>query len=189
VREELGASLRVEVKSFILIPEEQPGRTFRDYHRMHRRAAGEQDTDAPRFEVPPVGHPYPRWSLPALEAAAWVRAIHPGRFDAFDLGVFEAFFGQLRDISDPGVLAELATQAGMDGGPLVEALRTARYRPIVLQEHREAVERGIQAIPAVLLPGRAPILGAVSYADLHQAVAGCLAGRVGPDRVEGVAGG
>jgi len=184
LREELGARLRVEVKSFVLIPDDQPGRTFREYHREHRQAAAAQDRDAPHFAIPPVGHPYPRSSLPALEAAAWLRTTQPERFDAFDLAVFEAFFGALRDISDPDVLVELAAGAGADGQALLEALRGRGFRPTVLHEHREALERGIQAIPAILLPGRPPILGAVPYPDLRQA----LAGREGEERIEGAAG-
>lgn len=188
LRNELGGRLRVEVKSFVLIAEDDPGRRFREYHRAHRRAAADQDADAPHFAVPPVGHPYPRSSLPALEAGAWLRAVQPERFDAFDLAVFEAFFGRVRDISDPDVLAELAAGVGADGPALLEALRTRRYRPTVLQEHRQALECGIQAIPAILVPGRAPIVGAVPYPDLRQALAGSLAESEGGQRIERRAG-
>jgi len=58
-----------------------------------------QDTDAPTFHLPAAGDRYPRSSLPALEAATWVRESHPVLFPAFDLALFEAFFGRTEDIS------------------------------------------------------------------------------------------
>jgi predicted DsbA family dithiol-disulfide isomerase len=164
----------VETRSFVLVPEERGDRVFADYHLMHRRAAGQQDADAPRFAVPPVGSPYPRWSLPALEAAAWAREAASDRFDAFDLGLFEAFFGRSEDLSDPDVLAAVAAGAALDADRLRQALRERRYRPQVLAEHLEAVGLGIHAIPAVVLPDRPPVVGAVPYAELERAVRAAL---------------
>jgi predicted DsbA family dithiol-disulfide isomerase len=158
----------------VLVPEERSDRAFADYHLMHRRAAGEQDRDAPRFALPVVGSPYPRWSLPALEAAAWVRETAPDRFDAFDLALFEAFFGKTQDISDPEVLAAVARVVELDTDGLRSILREHRYRPQVLAEHLEAVRQGIHAIPAVVIPDRSPVVGAVPYPELERAVAAAL---------------
>jgi len=162
----------------VLRPEEQADRVFTEYHRTHRRAAAEQDTDAPAFHLPTAGERYPRSSWPALEAAAWARATDPRRFPAFDAGLFEAFFGRSEDVSDPAVLVRLAEAAGLDAAGLSAALADRRYQPQVRDEHLEAVGLGIQGIPAFLIPGQPPIVGAVPYAALVEAV----------DRALGIAG-
>jgi predicted DsbA family dithiol-disulfide isomerase len=156
------------------VAEERGDRVFADYHLMHRRAAGAQDADAPRFALPTPGATYPRWSLPALEAAAWARDTAAGRFEAFDLALFEAFFGRSEDVSDPEVLAATATAAGLDAEGLRQALGEGRYRPQVLAEHLEAVRQDIHAIPAVVIPSRPPLVGAVPYAELERAVRAAL---------------
>ena len=122
-------------RDFVLVPEDRADRTFRDYHRAHRQAAATQDDDAPRFQIPDAGDPYPRCSLPALEAAAWVRDTYPEAFPAFDAALFEAFFGRTEDISDLAVLGRLAVQCGLDTTALSCVVREGRYRERVLAQH------------------------------------------------------
>jgi predicted DsbA family dithiol-disulfide isomerase len=38
----------------------------------------------------------------------------------------------------------------------------------VLEEHREALGHGIHAIPALIIPGQEPVVGAVPYAELSR---------------------
>ena len=158
------------------MPEDRPDRTFTEYHRAHRHAAGVQETDAPRFQIPAMGDRYPRSSLPALEVATWAREEHPERFEAFDLALFEAFFGRTEDISDPLVLGRIGALVGLEPSALSDVLGTGRYRPMVFEEYLEAANQGIQGIPTILLPGQAPIVGAVPYPDLKRAVDRALAG-------------
>jgi predicted DsbA family dithiol-disulfide isomerase len=152
------------------VPEDRADRTFSNYHRAHRHAAGVQETDSPVFQVPAIGDRYPRSSLPALEAATWAREVQPGLFPAFDLALFEAFFGRTEDISDPEVLVCVGASVGLDPSALRPALETGHYRPVVLQEYLEATSQGIHGIPTILIPGQAPIVGAIPYPDLKQAV-------------------
>lgn len=159
--------------------EDRIDRTFRDYHRAHRQAAGGQDADAPRFQIPEAGYPYPRCSLPALEAGMWVRDTHPDRFPAFDLAVFEAFFSRTEDISDLEVLGRLADRCGLDGTALCEVIREEGYRERVLAEYQEALDMGIRGVPAVTMPGRSPIVGAVPYPELRCAIEAALRGTSG----------
>jgi len=165
-------------RSFVLVPEDRADRAFTEYHRAHRRAAADQEADAPAFHLPAAGDRYPRSSWPALEAAAWARDVDAGRFLAFDLGLFEAFFGRSEDVSDPAVLARLARAAGLDGAGLAEVLAQRRYQPRVREEHLEAVGLGIRGVPAFLVPGQPPIVGAVPYAELRRAVDRALAGTI-----------
>ncbi len=181
--------MQVRNRSFVLVPEDRPDRTFTDYHRAHRHAAGVQDADAPRFQIPAVGDRYPRSSLPALEAATWAREEHPERFEAFDLALFEAFFGRTEDISDPLVLGRIGAMAGLEPSTLSDVLGTGRYRPMVFEEYLEAANQGIHGIPTILLPGQAPIMGAVPYPDLKRAVDRALAGTAVPRSKDASSGG
>ena len=174
LQQEFGEAVTVCHRSFVLIAEDRSDRTFKDYHRDHRHAASTQDSDSPPFRIPAAGERYPRGSLPALEAAAWVRQEQPNLFPAFDLALFEAFFGRTEDISDPETLARIAASVGADPDGVREALASARFRQLVLDEHHEAAGRGIRSVPTVLIPGRPAVVGAVPYPDLREAVAaGC----------------
>ena len=175
-------------RSFLLRPEERTGRTFAEYQRTGRRAAGEQDVDSPSFHIPAVGDPYPRGSFPALEAAAWVREHHAKAFPAFDLALFEAFFGRAEDISDRLVLERIAAAVGLDPSGLTTAVSTGKYRPTVMQEHLEATSQGIHGVPTVLIPGQPPIVGAVPYDHLKRAVERGLTGDSAGPRVDPVTG-
>lgn len=161
-----------QYRAFILIAQDDPQARFTEYHRTHRRAAAAQADDAPPFDLPPVGAPYPASSLPALEAACWVRRHRPDRFPAFDLALYRAFFGATRDVGDAGVLAGIAAEIlGGNTGELAAALRAGSMRAAVLAEHREAVERwGIRGVPAVIVGDAAPVVGAVPYAHYRAAV-------------------
>lgn len=163
-------------RSFLLRPEDRPDRTFTDYQRAGRRAAAEQDADSPAFHIPAVGDRYPSGSFPALEAAAWVREVHAEAFAAFDLALFEAFFGRAEDISDRMVLGRVAASVGLQPSALTEAISTGDYRPTVMQEHMEATNQGIHGVPTILIPGQAPIVGAVPYSHLKRAVEQALTG-------------
>jgi predicted DsbA family dithiol-disulfide isomerase len=111
-----------------------------------------------------------------------VREVHPAVFPAFDLALFEAFFGRTEDISDPEVLVRLGEAAGLNPSRLRAALRSGEYHRAVLREHLEATSQGIHGIPAIQIPGQAPIVGAVPYVDLRRAVDRALTGgRPGSD--------
>ncbi|HXZ44566.1 MAG TPA: hypothetical protein VEH53_07030, partial [archaeon] len=63
-------------------------------------------------------------------------------------------------------------------------LSTGRYRSIVLQDYLEATNRGIHGIPTVLIPGQAPLVGAVLYTDLKRAVESAFASTLARPRVD-----
>lgn len=105
-----------------------------------------------------------------MEAAAWVRDTNPDRFPAFDLALFEAFFGRTEDISAPDVLGRLAGECELDVSALSDVIQERRYRECVFAEHQTAVDAGIRGVPAVVLPHQTPIVGAVPYDDLRRAV-------------------
>ena len=126
--------------------------------------------------------------MPALEAATWTREIHPVLFPAFDLALFDAFFDRTADISDPEVLGRIAESVGLEAAALRLGLSTRRYRPLVLQEYLKATEQGIRGVPAILIPGQAPIVGAVPYADLKRSAERAFTGGSDGPRVDPISG-
>jgi len=147
---------------------------FTEYHLAHRRRAREL-TGLP-YHLPEVGSPYPRSSLPSQEAAKWAQDRHPEQFDAFDLALYEAFFCETKDISDPAVLSQLAASIGLDGRELEEALARREYRSLVLAEYEDALQHGVRVIPTVFV-GDTPISGAVSLEDYERAARALLEAR------------
>lgn len=172
LREEFGDRVRIVHKAFLLRPEDDK-REFTAYHLQHRVAA-ESATGLP-FHVPRTGHPYPRGSSWALEAAKWVERHHPEKRPEFDLAVFQAFFRMTADISNPAILSRLATQLGMDGAALAASLEKHEHKLEVLADHDEARRLGITAIPAVII-GHESVSGFAPYEEYASAVREALAG-------------
>ena len=100
------------------------------------------------LRLPPL---QPR-SRRALELAEFARA--KGGFDAVHRGIFKAFFEEGRDIDDLETLITIGTAAGLDGEAVRTALEQETYRQRVIQDEREAADRGITAVPTILV-GRA----------------------------------
>jgi predicted DsbA family dithiol-disulfide isomerase len=90
------------------------------------------------------------------------------------LAVFEAFFSRTEDISDLEVLGRLADRCGLDRTAVSDVIREERCRERVLAEYQGALDMGIRGVPAVTMPGRTPIVGAVPYPDLRRAINAAL---------------
>lgn len=146
-------------------------KAFDDYVIQHRRWASQQE-GAPHFAIPAPGAPYPRSSLNALEAMKWVDRNQPERMEAFELAVFESFFGRLEDISDTGRLHGLASRAGIENpDEMRRAVEAGELSRAVMNDYREAVEKyGISGIPAVIVPGKSPLIGAVPLEMYRESV-------------------
>ena len=98
----------------------------------------------------------PTWtsnSLKALEATEY--ANEQGRFMALHEALYRAFWEEGRDIGSEAVLQETAESAGLEWGPLKEALDTGRCRPAVMEQFQEALDMGFQGIPAFTMGGLA----------------------------------
>jgi predicted DsbA family dithiol-disulfide isomerase len=171
--EEFEGRIALEHRAFVLVPEDR-SREFLPYHLQHRQAALEM-TGMP-YDLPAPGAGYPRSSWPSQMAAKWVRQQEPERFDAFDLALFEAFFASTEDISSPEALGNIAASAGIDRQKLLAALGDEELAESVFQDHRAALESGINAIPTALF-GEYAISGAVPYEDYARAARALLTQR------------
>ena len=167
---ELEGRVSFERRAYLLLPGEGQRPAYDDYVISHRKRAAEMEPTL-GFAIPEVGQPYPRSSLPAQCVAACVAEHHPDAMDALEDSLFRAMFVELRDISSPEVLADCARKAGMpDPEGLVErALADDDLRESVFAQHEEALAEGVHGIPAFVVPGYAPITGAVPFEALRRA--------------------
>jgi len=177
VARELEGKVRLARRAFILVPPGGGREVFDDYVLKHRRMA-ERNEPSLRFHIPEPGSPYPSSSLPAQLAQKGVDVHQPRLGDAYEMALFEAFFARSEDVSDPAVLERAAAGVGIEPETIHAHLRDAEIERQVLQDHREAVESlGITGIPTVVVPGLAPIVGAVPADFYREAFRAALEGR------------
>ena len=88
----------------------------------------------------------PTSSLPALELAAAAYELGDALGESVSLAVREALFEEGRDISDPVILDQIATEHGV--GP-----RGARTSRAVLADWEEGKRRGVRGSPEFFLEG------------------------------------
>ena len=112
----------------------------------------------------------------ALEASELAR--DKGVFPVFHHRVFEAYFQEGQNISDPLVLAALGEEAGLDPAELEAALAGQCYEGRLAQSQREAQDLFITGVPTFIIGGQR-VVGAQPYAVLCRAVelAGAARGR------------
>ena len=76
------------------------------------------------------------------------------------LALFDAHFQQRRNISDAAVLAELAGSVGLDEAGALAALADETFVRMVEAEEMDAIGKGINSVPTMLVEGRFVIPGA-----------------------------
>ncbi|MFB6123309.1 MAG: DsbA family protein, partial [Haloferacaceae archaeon] len=110
-------------------------------------------------------------SLPAQVASVYVDDTYPDEWRAFDEAVFDALWVDGRDVGDADVLADLATDVGLDGDELRAAVDDADLRDRVFAQFRDARERGVTGVPTFAYDGHAA-RGAVPPDQLARLVEG-----------------
>jgi predicted DsbA family dithiol-disulfide isomerase len=91
--------------------------------------------------------------------------------EALEDQLFGAMFRELEDISDPGRLRAAARAAGVPEELVERALADSALRERVFAEHQEALDAGVNGIPALVVPGYAPITGAIPLEALRRGFA------------------
>ena len=127
------------------------------------------------------GHHTPN-SHRSLEAAEFAR--EHGAFDAYHRALFQAYFGEGRDIGDIAVLSELGEASGLDSGGLEEAITSGRYTTLVNEATAESRSSGITGTPTFIFDDgerRLPIVGAQDY-QVFQNVAQRMGAQPRPER-------
>lgn len=107
----------------------------------------------------------------AQQAALFVHEQHPEAFEAFHEQVFDALWQDERDIGDPDVLADIATEVGIDAEAVREAIADPE-RTAALEERFTAAQRtGVTGVPTFVHEGRAA-RGAVPPEHLRRLIEG-----------------
>lgn len=100
-------------------------------------------------------------SRPALQAAEFAR--EQGRFREMHQALFRAYWDEARDISEMGVLRNLAQEVGIDPEAIQTAVQSDRYGDYLDARRAEAEELMINGIPAHVIAERYLIMGAQTY--------------------------
>jgi predicted DsbA family dithiol-disulfide isomerase len=98
-----------------------------------------------------------------------------GREHALKWALFEAYFTHGRNPSDREVLIDVATQAGLDPMHARETLESGRYTDEVREREQFYGERGIQAVPSVIVNDKYLIQGGQPVEVFEQALRGLAA--------------
>jgi predicted DsbA family dithiol-disulfide isomerase len=97
-------------------------------------------------------------------------AAHDGRQGELIDGLFRAFFESGRDISNPLILLQLATDAGVDKGVRDAFVAGPDGRDEVLAEERRLRGLGVDGVPNLLLNSRVLVPGAADVPTYIQAL-------------------
>jgi predicted DsbA family dithiol-disulfide isomerase len=107
-------------------------------------------------------------SLRALRLTELARKL--GLHTAAHDRVMDAYWADARDIGDPEVLLELASEIGLPAEDVDDVLAGERFHDVVRSSTDQAVSIGANAVPAFVLDGRLLVLGAQPEAVFEQAV-------------------
>lgn len=103
----------------------------------------------------------------AQELGVW--ATEQGRGPKFHDAAFRAYFTEGRVISDPAVLAGIASAVGLDSTEARRVLETRKFREAVDQEWAACRAAGVTAVPTYEAGGR-KVVGAQPYEQLARLV-------------------
>ncbi|EMA49646.1 DsbA family oxidoreductase [Halococcus thailandensis] len=107
----------------------------------------------------------------AQQAALYVREAYPETFETFHEAVFDALWQDERDIGDPDVLADIATEMGIDADDLRAAIADDEREEALEEQFAEAKQTGVTGVPTFAYEGYAA-RGAVPPAQLERLVEG-----------------
>ncbi|WP_256687679.1 DsbA family oxidoreductase [Halococcus qingdaonensis] len=107
----------------------------------------------------------------AQQAALYVREAYPETFETFHEAVFDALWQDERDIGDPDVLVDIATDLGIDADDLRAAIADDEREEALEERFAEAKQTGVTGVPTFAYEGYAA-RGAVPPAQLERLVEG-----------------
>jgi predicted DsbA family dithiol-disulfide isomerase len=166
VREQLKGTMRIVWKTFpIVIGEIHMPITKHSID--DRRTAGRDEARAVFAPWGDEGREYVSTSLRACEAAKCAFDQGEAEGERYHRKLYQAFFAESRDISDPGVLVKLALECGLDVARFGDAFISGRGREAVMSDYHEAREFWgalTNGVPLAVI-GNTPLVGAVPQAS------------------------
>ena len=98
-------------------------------------------------------------SRAALAATEYAR--ESGRDEALEERIYRAYFNDGENIGDAGVVARLASEAGLDAGEVADAIKSPKYEMRLKNNSLAAHQRGVSGVPTFFI-GEYPLVGAQS---------------------------
>jgi len=89
----------------------------------------------------------------ALEGAEYAKAQGKLEFEAYNEGVYRSYWEKSLDISDPEVLANIASDAGLNRNDFVSALHEKRFNHLIVPFDDEAYADDITHVPTFRFRG------------------------------------
>jgi predicted DsbA family dithiol-disulfide isomerase len=154
IGEEFGDRVQWQWCSFLLRPQPDPRRTlekFRAYTQSWQRVAAEPD--APPFHVWQSNAGPPSHSIPPHLAAKAAALLGTDAFRRVHDALLRAYFTENRDITDRETLLALWREIGLPDDAF-DSIDDPRLLHETTAQYREALEHGIDGVPAVRVPGR-----------------------------------
>tara|TARA_Y100000780_G_scaffold85833_1_gene77805 strand:- start:256 stop:909 length:654 start_codon:yes stop_codon:yes gene_type:complete len=97
-------------------------------------------------------------------------AAEHGRQTAMKQALFDAYFGEAKNVGDKNVLLEAVRAAGLDAAEAEQVLDSDRFVDIVRADEAKWQQAGISSVPAFVINGRYLISGAQEPDYLVQAL-------------------
>lgn len=115
----------------------------RDFERSARYAGV-------KFSMP---EPFPVSSVNAARALLWLQSSGSAKSVPFVHTVFRAYFVHNRNISEPDVLADIATELGIDANAMAAAMQDQAIKDKLKAAVDDSVKRGVFGAPFVFIDG------------------------------------
>jgi predicted DsbA family dithiol-disulfide isomerase len=154
IEAEFGAAVQVTMRSFLLRPRPDPGRTldrFRAYTRSWLRPAA--DPDGGTFRVWATDAGPPSHSVPPHLVAKAAATLGTPAFAGIEERLFHGYFAENRDITDRETLRAIWREAGLPEEEFGRAADPALLERTIA-EHAEALEHGVTGVPAMRIEYR-----------------------------------
>ena len=162
LKEHFGDRVEIEWKSFFLRtgPRDWERQDFLNYTQSWMRPKEmEPELD---FTIWATDDPQPHSSVEAHVAFKVLEELAPDSAKAYHDLILKAYFADNRDISDPGILTELAVEAGVDAEAFGKAMqdRAEAMTKLAYEEYNSATSQNIASIPTVVFENQFQVPGA-----------------------------
>jgi len=117
------------------------------------------DLDLPSCELKKIYN-----SNLAQQLGCWAEAMNKG--DDYHAAVFNAFYGNGLNISDPGVLADIAQSIGLSGNDAIKHIENKTFKPHVDSDWQLARKLNLLAAPTYIV-NQKKLVGAHPYKRLQ----------------------
>ena len=121
------------------------------WHRV-AEASGQPFAQAPHTALHQPGFIYD--TEPASRATVTVRSLWPQHVWRYFKTVQHAFYAEGRNVTEPGVLADIAEQLSLPRAEFAEAFASQAMRDLTLQDFKQSQDWGIRGFPALVAEHR-----------------------------------